>query len=109
MYQVPGILLYCVHVNIDAVLPSLVSYLNEPSKEKRTSSFLDAGCPLRLRLYLPDFAADLSTTMLLRSISSLPIGFIPSIRPASKVAARLHAPCLLAWVLTQNFVLSEGG
>ena len=79
-------------------------------EDKSTSSILAAGCPLRLRLYPPAFTADLSSTVRLRSISTLPIGSIPSIRPVSTVAALcVHTPCLLAWVLTPNFVLDEGG
>ena len=70
---IPGILLYCGHVNFGAVLPlSVLSYLNERWKDKSTSSILAAGCPPRLKLYPPAFAADLSSTMRLRSISSLP-------------------------------------
>ena len=88
---VTGILLCCGDVNFGAVLPlSVLSYLNERWKDKSTCSTLAAGCPLRLRLYLPAFAADLSSTMRLRSISSLPMGSIPSIRSASAVAARLR-------------------
>ena len=89
---VTGILLSCGHVNFGAVLPlSVLSYLNERWKDKSTSGMLAAVCPLRLRLYPPALAADLSSTILLRSISSLPIGSIPSIRPASTVAACLRA------------------
>ena len=89
---IPDVLLYCGPVNFGAVLPlSVLSYLNERWKDKSTSSILAAGCPPRLKLYPPAFAADLSSTMRLRSISSPPIGSISSIRSASTVTARLRA------------------
>ena len=76
MYQVPGI--------------RYTAILLESQCECGTSS--DPFFPmLRLRLYPPAFVADSSRSMRLRSISSLPIGSIPSIGPSSTVAARLRA------------------
>ena len=69
----------------------IVPYLNERWKDKSTSSVVAGGCPFKMRMYPPAFAANLSSTMRPRSISSLPIVSIPSIRSASTIAARLRA------------------
>ena len=55
-YLIP---VYWCHINFGAVLPlSVLSCLNERWKHRGTSSLVAAGCPGRLTLYYPAFAAD---------------------------------------------------